>query len=75
MLCQHNYLITFFTFGGCGDLVRTDFQEFPPGEDVVVLKTLISNNLHFGRCDGHVRTDLDSFNFGGCGSLERTDFE
>ena len=26
MLCQHNYFITISTLGGCGGLVRIDFQ-------------------------------------------------
>ena len=39
-----------FTLDGCGSLERTlDFQPFLPSEDVVVLKGMFFNNLHFGR--------------------------
>ena len=45
MLQQCNYIIRISTLGGYGGLERTDFQQFIPWDDLVVLKGLDLDTL------------------------------
>ena len=51
--------------GGCGGIVRTDFEQFLLWKGVevgvVVLKELILNSYYCGQCGGIVRTDFEQF--------------
>ena len=60
----------------CGDLERTDFEQFLLWEAVVVLKELILNTFYFGRLWWSWKNWFWTVStLGGCGGLERTDFE
>ena len=49
-------IFTVSTLGGCGDLERSDFEQFPFCAGEVVFKELILNSFYLGWCDGLERT-------------------
>ena len=42
-------ILTVYILGECGDLERSDFEQFLLWEGVVILKEVILNSLYFGR--------------------------
>ena len=75
-----NWFWTVSTFGGCGGLERTDFQQFLLWKGVevgvVVLKELILNSFYFGTVWWSWKNWFWTVStLGGCGGLERSDFE
>ena len=76
VLTELVFFSTVSTLGGCGGLDRTDFQQFPHLEGVVILKDFSFCSFYFVR-SVVVLKELIFFtvsHFGACGSLEITDF-
>ena len=53
-----NRFLTGSTLGGCGNLERSDFEQFLTWADVVILNELILTVFALGRCGGLERTDF-----------------
>ena len=60
---SRNRFITVSHLGGCGGIVKIDFNSLYFG-DVVVLKELIFNSFQFGMVWWFYKTDFNSFYFG-----------